>query len=76
MVRVRDTSPQNALSATARKKNLQDAFAAVEDPAVGGNIIVMDDIYTSGSTVEACGEALRRVYPHVAIRFMTIAMKI
>ncbi len=76
LVRVRNTDPQNALSATARKKNLQDAFTAVEDQAVGRHIIVMDDIYTSGSTIEACGEALRRVYPDVEIRFMTIAMKV
>ena len=76
LVRVRNTDPQNALSATARKKNLQDAFTAVEDQAVGRHIIVMDDIYTSGSTIEACGEALRRVYPDVEVRFMTIAMKV
>lgn len=76
LVRARNTDPQNALSATARKKNLQDAFEPIENHDVGDTIIVMDDIYTSGSTIEACGEVLRRVYPGVEIRFMTIAMKV
>ena len=53
------TLPQKDLSAAERLKNLSGAFAAGEIPEGIRSVILVDDIYTTGSTIEACARALR-----------------
>lgn len=68
LVRTRKTAPQRDLDPAQRLKNLQEAFAVA--PGRGADVesvILVDDIYTTGSTVEACTRVLkaagvRRVY--------------
>ncbi len=38
-------------------------------------VIIIDDIYTSGSTVEAAGEVIRERYPDAVIRFWTLSLR-
>ena len=55
--RVRYTSPQTGLDVAVRQKNLKNAFQVTDPAAVKGcNILVVDDVYTTGAT---CGEAAR-----------------
>lgn len=61
LVRNKKTLPQKDLSAPERLKNLSGAFAAGEIPEKIRNVILVDDIYTTGSTIEACARALRKV---------------
>lgn len=55
--RVLNTKPQKELNNTERRKNLEKAFV-VEKNVVKSNIILVDDIYTTGSTIDACAKVL------------------
>ena len=65
--RVVDTTPQKRLSSIQRKNNLKNAFQIVENVVQYECVMVVDDIYTTGSTAEAVARELikqgtRRVY--------------
>jgi predicted amidophosphoribosyltransferase len=67
LARRRNTASQVRLTRTERLENVRDAFQA--DPAAvsGRNILVVDDVTTTGATLGACAEALhaagaRQVY--------------
>ena len=57
--RVRDTLPQSALPWKERGKNMRKAFACTEDLS-GKHIAVVDDVMTSGASVNALAHALRQ----------------
>jgi ComF family protein len=56
--RVRNTRSQVGLSAEDRRKNVSGAFEALPDIVRGKSVLVVDDVTTTGSTLEACAEAL------------------
>lgn len=59
LVRTEDTKPQKTLDVHKRIANLQKGFA-VTRPVEGRRILLVDDIYTTGATLEACGNVLKR----------------
>ena len=55
--KVRPTEPQVTLSAKERRRNLRGAFRLRR--AGKGSILIVDDIYTTGSTVDERGRLLK-----------------
>ncbi len=57
LIRHRPTIPQQGLSARERKRNLRNAFS-VSSAIPGQNILLIDDVITTGETVRACAKTL------------------
>ena len=59
LFRDRDTISQVGLSAKERKDNVWGAFRARKNLLRDKNVLLVDDVITTGSTLNACSEALR-----------------
>jgi ComF family protein len=59
--RTRETASQIGLTSHQRRENLRGAFAVVQRELVRGReVLVVDDVYTTGTTVSECSRVLRR----------------
>lgn len=59
LVRRRDTDSQAGLNREQRRKNIRRAFEVVRPELVEGkNILLVDDVLTTGATAEACSRTL------------------
>ena len=63
LARRRATSPQVGLGKSERARNVQGAFMVPKEARIdvkGRKLVIVDDVLTSGATVDACARVLRR----------------
>jgi predicted amidophosphoribosyltransferase len=75
--RDRETRPQVELGRDDRDTNVRDAFVLDPhwSPAAGSRFLILDDVRTTGATVNACARTLLQTGP-AAIYVATIALDI
>lgn len=71
--RVRDTNPQKKLDAGQRRRNLRNAFAVQAIFKPPGNVLLIDDIYTTGNTIDNAARVLKQVGVP-CVYFLTISI--
>jgi ComF family protein len=60
LIRVKQAQPQvRAVDVEARRSNVADAFVCRDERVNGKEIILIDDVCTSGATLESCAAALK-----------------
>ncbi len=57
--RTRDTAPQAGLDRVGRMKNLEGAFEVSKMTCEGHCVLLVDDVTTTGATLDACAAVLR-----------------
>ncbi len=55
--RLRATPPQVGLSRSERQSNVEGAFAADPTRVAGAVVLLVDDVFTTGATLQACARA-------------------
>lgn len=60
LARLRDTAQQMKLGRAERRQNVQAAFACTGNGLAGRRVLLVDDVCTTGATLEACAAALRQ----------------
>ena len=58
--RIKNTKAQKELNIEERQKNVRNAFAASKEVANYKSVLVVDDIYTTGSTIDEMAKELKK----------------
>lgn len=58
--RTRKTKSQMTLSADERLLNMQNAFSCVDDRLAAQAVLLIDDVCTTGATLDACAQAIKQ----------------
>ena len=73
--RIRNTKSQAGTSRKDRAENIKGAFELVDNNVDKYNtIILVDDVFTTGATLEECARTIKAKYPHIKVFGLTFAM--
>lgn len=74
LIRQHRTASQTGLNRRQRKSNLRRAFTLGDRQAEvrGRRILIVDDVFTTGATVDACGRVLKRAGA-ISVKVLTLA---
>lgn len=73
LVRTENTAPQKELTRQQRKLNLKKAFEVCKNGKHYQRVLLIDDIYTTGATIDAISEILRENQTRI-IFFLTLCV--
>ena len=73
LFRIRKTAPQKVLGREGRMKNLRGAFGVSAGWKPCGNVLLIDDIYTTGATLERAAAVLKKAGVQ-KVFFLTISI--
>lgn len=60
-IKQKDNKPQSELNKISREQNVKDAYKLInKDKIINKKILLIDDIYTTGSTVNECSKILKQ----------------
>ena len=60
LVRIRNSVPLKQLAGRERRRNMKGVFAVSRNFVPGASVLLVDDIYTTGSTMDAAAEILKK----------------
>ena len=61
LIKIKNTQVQSTLNKTQRVENIKDAFTIKDNTRVKNKkVVLIDDIYTTGSTVNECSKVLKK----------------
>ena len=70
LIRTKNTVPQKLLNGQERQNNLKKAFKAGQNDVKLNAIVIIDDIYTTGSTIDAMAAVL-----YVAVTYVIYTIR-
>ncbi len=74
IARVKETEYMNKLSSiNDRQRNIKDSFKVINQFSSHKNILIIDDILTSGSTICEAARTIHNIYPHINLIGITVA---
>ena len=72
--KIKMTESQTKMSRLQRMNNTDDVFHLTNPTLLQGkSILIVDDVMTSGATLESCANVILESAPNVKINFATIA---
>ena len=74
LFRRRRTATQTRLSVEQKGKNVHGAFEAIGQVPAPIHVLLVDDVFTTGSTLHACFVALREVFPASKVRISVVTL--
>lgn len=61
LIRIKDTPHQTDLTRSQRQENIKKAFQVRDSRVIQGKkVLLVDDVYTTGATINACAETLKQ----------------
>lgn len=78
--RIKNTKPQSSIKFHNRSKNMENAFELIEKdntkPLPFNNLILFDDVITSGATIENVSLVIKKHFPNINIIAMCFALSV